>query len=472
MSRTGRIVGAFACAIAAGVGASHGAARDTLLVVSASERFEVPVRSRGRGDWVPLRALGDKLRLTTRPDGGVLHLIRGDRELVVSERKNVATVAGQMTLLSSACTVEGNDWWVPADSLEALLGPLLQTPVRYRAGQRALVVGSPSIPRVVVTQVVSQDRVAVTLQASSPLSFRLSRPEGRIVVAFDESLVDVEIDGPSASAGILETLRLEQGTDPSVVMIFGPRFVDVRATEPEASRRLVLDFMGTPLEPGPVAPAGPMRPAGPGLRTIVIDPGHGGSDAGVSGAGGISEKAITLRFAQQLRASLMSNLGLQVLLTRDKDEDVDIDARVGVANNFKAQLFLSLHVNSRKDGGWPGPQVFSRSITEDLLPPTGPVVPGLDTWASAQAPHLEIATRVAAEVQTRLVQALGQGRPSPRSAALRVLAGASMPAILIELGCLDDAIDAARLSSDEGQRAIVSALVQVLSRYSPVEPTP
>ena len=359
MSRAVRTLAtALACL---GAAASGFAARTSLLVLTATDRFEVPAQPRGRADWVALRALGDKLRLNPRAEGSSLRLTWGDRELVVSDRKNVASTAGQMTLLSAPCTFEAGDWWVPADSLEPLFGPLLQISVRYRPAQRALLLGNPPVPRVTIGQMVTPDGVDITLDASSPVAFHMTRPEDSVVVSFGDAVVDVDMRASSASTGdILEAVRLVQGTETSLVMTLGPRFLDVRASEPDAGRRLVLNFSASAVEPGPVADAVPARPAGAGLRTIVIDPGHGGADSGALGPGGVTEKAIVLRFAQQLRASLTSGLGLQVVLTREKDEDVELDARPGIANNFKAQLFVSLHAGSRQSGGWPGPRVLHR----------------------------------------------------------------------------------------------------------------
>ena len=78
------------------------------------------------------------------------------------------------------------------------------------------------------------------------------------------------------------------------------------------------------------------------VRTIVIDPGHGGIDSGAKGAS-ISEKDLTLVLARKLRAVLQMRLGATVLLTRDSDIAMDNEARSAVANNNQANLFISLH---------------------------------------------------------------------------------------------------------------------------------
>ena len=94
-----------------------------------------------------------------------------------------------------------------------------------------------------------------------------------------------------------------------------------------------------PALPEPVFPT-------PGVKTIVIDPGHGGEEAGAKGAKGTLEKAVTLSVARRLKSALEARLGARVLLTRVSDGAVGPDERAAVANNNKADLFISLHANA------------------------------------------------------------------------------------------------------------------------------
>ncbi|RMF54262.1 MAG: N-acetylmuramoyl-L-alanine amidase, partial [Bacteroidetes bacterium] len=80
-------------------------------------------------------------------------------------------------------------------------------------------------------------------------------------------------------------------------------------------------------------------------RTIVIDPGHGGIDPGTSGQGGLTEKMVTLDVAHRLRARLARYPGYRVLLTREADERMSLRERIDFANEHRADLFISLHVN-------------------------------------------------------------------------------------------------------------------------------
>src|SRR5207244_2902907 len=88
-----------------------------------------------------------------------------------------------------------------------------------------------------------------------------------------------------------------------------------------------------------------LGPATGGLRTIVIDPGHGGEDEGVKGAGGTKEKDLVLAVARRLKAAIEGRLGVRVVLTREDDHNVALVNRAAIANNSKAALFISLHAN-------------------------------------------------------------------------------------------------------------------------------
>ncbi len=79
---------------------------------------------------------------------------------------------------------------------------------------------------------------------------------------------------------------------------------------------------------------------------IVIDPGHGGRDPGAIGPSGLKEKTVTLAIARKLKASLERKYGYRVVLTRNSDRFIELDERTVIANSMKADLFVSIHVNS------------------------------------------------------------------------------------------------------------------------------
>ncbi|MCU0609571.1 MAG: N-acetylmuramoyl-L-alanine amidase [Chitinispirillaceae bacterium] len=82
------------------------------------------------------------------------------------------------------------------------------------------------------------------------------------------------------------------------------------------------------------------------IKTIVIDPGHGGRDPGAIGSAGIREKDVVLEIALALQKAFSAHKGLRVLLTRDRDVFIPLAQRTRMANEWKADLFISIHANA------------------------------------------------------------------------------------------------------------------------------
>jgi len=91
---------------------------------------------------------------------------------------------------------------------------------------------------------------------------------------------------------------------------------------------------------------------------VVIDPGHGGRDPGATGKRGTKEKHITLKIGQYLKDLIQKRLGSTVLLTRNKDTFLDLEKRVDFANKKKADIFISIHVNSHPQNKIKGLEVY------------------------------------------------------------------------------------------------------------------
>ena len=111
---------------------------------------------------------------------------------------------------------------------------------------------------------------------------------------------------------------------------------------------------------------------------IVVDPGHGGADTGVSSPSGVTEKDLVLAIAQELRSHLANSLGARVVLTRTYDTDVALETRTAVANQRRADLFLSLHVSP--DSAWASGDGFQAYVLDPppaLFEPAEGDEPGL-----------------------------------------------------------------------------------------------
>lgn len=224
---------------------------------------------------------------------------------------------------------------------------------------------------------------------------------------------------------------------------------------------------------------GARQAASPGdaPRVIAIDAGHGGSDTGVRSEDGLEEKAATLAIAHRLRMRLESRAGFRVVMTRDDDRQVDADARAMRANVARASLFVSLHANASFSPATSGLDVLAprpdldadavRLGREDTGLATGRR-PGSDRllpWDFAYAPQADESWRLAAVVQDELGRALPMRSTGRHRVPLRDLVGTTMPAVVVELGYLTNAEDAALLAADDFATSVVDALTTSLTRF-------
>ncbi|MFM8662010.1 MAG: N-acetylmuramoyl-L-alanine amidase [Cyanobium sp.] len=173
-----------------------------------------------------------------------------------------------------------------------------------------------------------------------------------------------------------------------------------------------------------------------GRFRVVIDPGHGGPDPGAVGIGGLRETDVVLDVALQL-AQLLQNRGVQVLLTRTSEVDVDLPPRVSLANRSGADLFVSLHANA--------------------LSMARPDVNGVETFYFDGAGNAGYS--LAASLQARMM-AVSSGSPNRGVKAGRffVIRRAVMPAALVEMGFVTGDIDAPRLGNATFRRSMALAL--------------
>jgi N-acetylmuramoyl-L-alanine amidase len=215
-------------------------------------------------------------------------------------------------------------------------------------------------------------------------------------------------------------------------------------------------------------------------QTIVIDPGHGGDDVGVRSAKGVEEKQLTLDIARRLRGMVESRLGLRVILTRDDDRALGLDERAAVANNGKANLLISLHVNGSRVPDTSGAEVlhlqldresadFVRAATSEgaALPTIGGTIRRLELipWDLAQARHLDESSVLASVLQEELQRQVPMSPHPVRQGPMRLLAAANMPAALVEVAYLTNPQQESRLATDDFKTSVAQAVFSAIVRF-------
>jgi N-acetylmuramoyl-L-alanine amidase len=211
----------------------------------------------------------------------------------------------------------------------------------------------------------------------------------------------------------------------------------------------------------------------------VIDAGHGGNDTGTQGQAGLQEKDITLQVARRLREAIESRLGLRVVMTRDSDRTVRLDERAAIANNNKADLFISLHINSSVSETASGAVVYSLSLndygeetlSENRQSHTVPLLGGrtrnieIVLWDLAQVTHVQDSALLAGFVDVELRRRINMNALTLQQAPFRVLVGANMPAVLVEMGFISNARQEEQLASLAFQDRVVQGLLQSVVTY-------
>jgi N-acetylmuramoyl-L-alanine amidase len=467
-------------------------ATSPLTVLTPTGRREVPTQVRDGAELVAIEdvAVGYGLTVTSDNRGGGATLVVGSHEVALYEGKSLASVDGDLRLLSAPVRNESNRWLVPVDGVPRLLGPLLGVPVDWRPAQRVLVLGRVSIPKVSVTAFSSADLVRVVFDASEGVPFNVEQGSDRITVSVARDLVEASLPPEPFTGGIVEWVQFQGGPDNTFAVGLGPRFRQVKASEQKSPPRLILELRGEPATPAtaaarPSRAAPPPRPApssgGGGVRTIVIDPGHGGEEVGARGPGGTLEKDVVLAIARRLRDQLVNALGVRVFLTRNQDAEVELDARTAIANNYKADLFISIHANAVRAQGAKGSEVYflsyqasdeeSRRVAmlEGIAEPLGAAAPGsaleLILWDMAQAEHLEESSALATRIQDELGAVTGSQVRGVKQAPFRVLVGATMPAVLVEVAFISNPEEEKLLSLAAYQGRVAGALMRGIARY-------
>jgi N-acetylmuramoyl-L-alanine amidase len=441
--------------------------------------------ARGAAELVPLNALLQGLAVTVTPDNRArsVTLSSQGRTVTLYDGRSLASVGGDLRLLSANVAFDGGRWLVPIDSAPRFLGPLLGRRVEWRAAQRVLLVGDVAVPRVTVGTSASGDAVRVVLEASERVPFRVVEEPGRVVITVDRDVIDVTHRPERFTGGIVEQVSFVGGRDNAFAVTLGQRFRTLQRSEQE--NRLVLDFQAAPVAavPSPSASPGALPSPEPALvagqRTVVIDPGHGGAEVGALGPGGTMEKDVTLGIARKLRGTLAAAMGMQAFLTRDGDQEVPLEDRAAFANNYKADLFVSIHANASRSHGARGSEVYflSAESTDDearrLAMQEGGVATGaapqsdlaLILWDMAQAEHLVESSALASQIQTELAEVTGSQTRGVKQAPFRVLVGAAMPAVLVEVAFISNEAEEKLLVSDTYQTRVAAAIARGIARY-------
>lgn len=349
-----------------------------------------------------------------------------------------------------------------------------------------------------------RDHTRIAVELSPHVSYSAAaRGVGGLAVSFPLGTIESAEEARIAD-GLVEEYSLRQGAKIAKLQVkLAKRGLQWQARELSSPRRVVIDFyMGSaPPEvrresrPETVVPEtrsvptqSPASPAvrgqeGGAKRRIVIDAGHGGKDPGATGRRGTLEKDINLLAAQDLARLLEQEGSFEILMTRADDTFVPLSDRSRLANEFGADLFLSLHCNaspSPKDSGF---EVYSLSekasdpdaerlaeFENSALQLEGKSVAGEEARAILQAMGKTENVNSGAELAALMSRALGKrvavSNNGAKQAAFYVLRGTDAPAVLLEMAFISNKKDEAKLESRRFRRRLVDGVYAGVLDYA------
>jgi N-acetylmuramoyl-L-alanine amidase len=300
------------------------------------------------------------------------------------------------------------------------------------------------------------------IRANQPITYTTGwdRATGQYRIGIPSAQLEPGLRAPQPPAGgplLRIQLRQEEGNTVGVLMTPAAGVQIGSALQPDR-QQIVLPFQrglfpsippgnpGNPGNPGTPIPIPPRPLPGPGTplprpigrQVVVLDPGHGGPDPGAVGIGNIYEKDIVLDVSRQVSA-LLEQQGVQVVMTRNADIDLDLEPRVQIAQRANANIFVSIHANA--------------------ISMSRPDINGLETF------YYDSGLELAQTVHASILQATGARDRRVRQARFYVIRRTTMPAILVELGFVTGAEDAPKLATPGYRRQLAEGLARGILQY-------
>jgi N-acetylmuramoyl-L-alanine amidase len=337
----------------------------------------------------------------------------------------------------------------------------------------------------------------VTIQSDLPLSSSIEKSDSYVFVKIRAN-EPFRIQRESLRSRFIESVGWSQGSGSYTLTIKTEHgnfsFDSFKVQNPD---RLIIDIHPNreqtrerdPSEPTPEPPIYETErprtsPQSVDPECIVIDPGHGGLEAGAKGKFGTLEKDLTLAIGMKLAEIVRQTRASNVVLTRDRDVDVSLEDRSAIANNNKASIFISVHVNGSYRKGAAGPETYflSKDATDEesrrlaFMENNSEVLDSniqaddedlikMILWDMAQTAYLKQSSQLAEDIQNELNLLWGTRNRGIKQAPFKVLTGVACPAVLVEVAFLSNPQEERKLLTEEYQRKIAEAIYNGLAKF-------
>lgn len=396
----------------------------------------------------------------------------------------IAVVDTRVVNLASPVRASSLGAWAEPEFFLKVFGPLMGQTLAWDRATRTLSARKSDFVEVSVEPSVADlgDLTKVVLRFSQSPSYAVETSPDQVVLHFPGAHLSTPSPERLLDSSLVTRLLVRGG---ELTIVFREKGLKANVYALGTPPRLVVDVT-RPAGSAAAAPAAPVPApaAARNVRTVVIDPGHGGTEEGAKGPGGSLEKDATLALSKTVQETLQRR-GYRTLLTRTSDATVGLDDRAAAANAAKADVFLSIHCNASRAASAHGTEVYYLSLdasdraaaalaeTENSAPPGTPsaeknaAVRDLDLilWDLAQNQHLAASARLAEIVQADFNRLLGITTRGVKQAPFRVLIGVNAPAVLVEVSFITNPDEEKKLTSDEFRRQVADTLAGSLETY-------
>jgi N-acetylmuramoyl-L-alanine amidase len=398
--------------------------------------------------------------------------------LVITRNSGLISINDQIVLLRNSILKEDERWLAPIDFLSQGLTRATGTEFEHRSGSMRVFAGGVDPPELIMNAQALGPMTRLTIRAGSALNLEVRRDEQnrRAVLALGDKPVNPLRERLDHKDRMVESIAFDDSDgNPKIVLALTSLVADIKVVPSENNRIFFVDLMRatetTPetTRPAPAVDVVPPKPDVPQperrVRVVVVDPGHGGLDTGTTN-GSVAEKDLTLALARTLRSALQSRLGATVLLTRDSDVVADNESRSAVANNNQANLFISLHIGHSANRQAADSSLFimkenfggtPAGVSRDRL-----FLP----WFLGYRRAREASVQFARLLQEDLAKAIPGWHFPIRSAPLAVLSSATMPSLLLEVGNINNSLNAQSILDPAFQRRLVAGIADAVQRFS------
>jgi N-acetylmuramoyl-L-alanine amidase len=474
------------------------AQQQTLTVFEDQRKTIISLQTIEGASFVKVSDLQQQFQFQMSPVVGNqnLSIAVGSHTIIVSANRSLVSVDDKLVSLSKPAFLVQGVWLVPLDFIPKVLKTVSDKPFLWLESTHSLMLGNVQANQISLKYAADPKYSRIVFQAVTPIGFTVETQNTFLIINPESDDFTPAFQNTAFNDGVVTGVTIETRANHKVFKIeTGAQYESYRTFELKDPPRYVIDLyrrtVGTeqPVTPPVMVPPPNVQTLPPTLlpspvaqkKIIVIDPGHGGTETGAKGSGGTLEKDVTIAIARKLKAMVESS-GTRAILTRDGDQVVPLDDRTSRANNNKADLFISIHANSTIRGKAHGAETYflSTQATDDEARNIAAVennAIGLETapavredlklilWDMAQTEYLKESSELAEMIQQELNKELSISSRGIKQAPFRVLTGATMPAVLVEVGFINNPEEEKLMAKDDYQARIAQAIFRSIQRF-------